>query len=109
MTFYNEAARHAYEQKRNSASQKYRKQQAEQELAALLERVPEQLDWTYKVIQESDGRVIVKSDRVSHLAASACVTEFQIRWAIDTGEPFQRGSRMCQGGGELYWVAPVGG
>jgi len=107
MNFYNDAARRAYEQKCRITSREYQREQAARELAAMRERVPEQLGRAYRVIRVSDGQVIAKSDRVSHLAINACATENQIRRAIETGEPFTRGSAICLGGGELYRVVPV--
>jgi hypothetical protein len=104
VNFYNEAAWHAYEKKRETSGREYRKRQAEQEISALLKRVPEHLGRDYCIVRACDGRVFFKSDHVSCLAASMCTAEVQIRQAIDTSQPFRIGSTMCQGGGELYWV-----
>jgi len=104
VTFYNEMARYAYEEKRRMSSPEYRQQQAARAHTALLERVPERLPGEYCVIEVSTGRTIIKSDSVRHLAACACVKQSQIRLAIDSGQPFRRGTGMCQGDDELLRV-----
>jgi len=88
MNFYNEAARHAYEQRRRLSSQEYKKEQSARELAAVRKRVPEQLPYKYAVINYNEKwqeRSRYQSDSLRQLWANAGTGLDTVRYMIDTG------------------------
>jgi len=86
MQFHNDRARYAYEQKRRASSPEY----AAQELAALRERVPEQLPQRYAIISVSEKGVesrVCSGDRLSLLWTHSGFGLDTTRRMIDTGKP----------------------
>jgi hypothetical protein len=78
----------------NQRQQKEQEQlRKKQYLAALLERVPEQLPIRYALIEiDSKGEEYTRiiSDKVSMLSAQGCISPNTVRYLIETGEQYEK-------------------